>query len=72
MIGSTPTLSADNATLYVGAHDGVVYAIDATNGTELWRFVTAGVIFASPALTQGARMAGQTIFVDPHNIRSAG
>ena len=50
MIGSSPTLNEDGSVLYVGSHDGTVYALATADGSELWRFNTGGVVFASPAV----------------------
>lgn len=35
---ASPTLSADNNTVYIGSMDGYVYAINASDGTRKWRF----------------------------------
>ncbi|MHB1456500.1 MAG: golvesin C-terminal-like domain-containing protein, partial [Armatimonadota bacterium] len=40
-IYASPALSVDQATLYVGAVDGYVYAIDTTTGLRKWRYPDA-------------------------------
>jgi outer membrane protein assembly factor BamB len=42
----------DDGTLYVGASDGNLYAIDADTGTVRWTFETDGPILSSPALAK--------------------
>ncbi|MDQ8204793.1 PQQ-binding-like beta-propeller repeat protein [Pelagicoccus sp. SDUM812003] len=49
-IDSTPTLSHDEATVYVGSWDNALYAVDASNGVELWRFETGNLVVGSPSL----------------------
>jgi len=48
---SSPALGDD--VLYIGCENGLLYAVDATNGTELWHFTTGGGIDSSPALVDG-------------------
>jgi outer membrane protein assembly factor BamB len=48
---SSPALAND--TLYIGSEDGLLYAIDATNGEQLWHFTTGGPITSSPTLADG-------------------
>gem|GEM_PF-3164322 len=50
MVGASPTLNEDASVLYVGSHDGVVYALSTVDGSEIWRFKTGDVVFASPAV----------------------
>lgn len=38
----------DGARVYVGSADGNLYALDATNGRELWRAASNGKVYASP------------------------
>lgn len=56
---SSPALTND--TLYIGSEDGLLYAIDATNGEELWHFATGGSITSSPTLADGV------IYVTSHD-----
>jgi eukaryotic-like serine/threonine-protein kinase len=46
-----------NQKIFVGSSDGNVYAINANNGTELWRYTTGGAIHSSPLL------AGNTLYI---------
>ena len=48
-INSTPVV-AGNGTVYAGAGDGYVYALDAKTGTILWKYATGGGIHSSPAV----------------------
>ena len=48
---SSPALGND--VLYIGSEDGCLYAVDATNGQELWHLATGGAIDSSPALVDG-------------------
>jgi len=43
-----------------GAGDGVVYALDLTDGTEIWRFSTGGRIRSTPAVAEGVVFVGST------------
>jgi outer membrane protein assembly factor BamB len=49
---SAPTVQQDG-TLYAGSNDGYVYALDASNGSLLWRYKTGGAIQASPVIANG-------------------
>jgi outer membrane protein assembly factor BamB len=51
-----PVVSAGR--LFVGAMDGVLYAIDATSGAPLWRVATGGPIRASAAVTDSIVIVG--------------
>jgi outer membrane protein assembly factor BamB len=62
-VHTTPAL--DNNKLFVGSFDGHVYALDATNGSLLWKFKTIGHRFfpkgevqGSPAVTKGLVIIG--------------
>ncbi|UCB42766.1 MAG: PQQ-like beta-propeller repeat protein [Dehalococcoidales bacterium] len=48
---SSPALGDD--VVYIGSEDGLLYAVDTTNGEELWHFATDGAINSSPALADG-------------------
>jgi hypothetical protein len=43
-----------NRTVYVGSTDQNVYALDATEGTERWRFRTGYWVGGGPAVADGA------------------
>ncbi len=53
---SSPTLVND--TVYVGGHDGVVRALDASSGTERWSFQAGGQVNSSPAVVDGTVYVG--------------
>lgn len=42
----------DDRLAVVGSRDGCVYALDARNGAERWRFCTEDLVTATPALTR--------------------
>lgn len=44
--------------VYIGAHDGNLYAFDAHTGTFLWKQPTGGAIEATPAVTDGVIFVG--------------
>ena len=45
---TTPAIGQDG-TIYFGSHDNYLYAIN-SDGTEIWRFATAGPVESSPAI----------------------
>lgn len=47
-VNSSPTVGSDG-TIYIGAEDGRLYAID-PNGSLVWSLATGGGIYSSPAL----------------------
>jgi outer membrane protein assembly factor BamB len=44
-------------TVYIGSYDGHLYAVDASSGTEQWRFDADGIVDSSPAVD------GETVYV---------
>jgi outer membrane protein assembly factor BamB len=44
--------------VWIGAGDGNLYALDAANGKEIWRFKTEGRIRSSPAVSGGVAYVG--------------
>jgi outer membrane protein assembly factor BamB len=56
---SSPTLSPDGATVFVGSHDKRLYAINAASGDLQWNFSTGGVVLSSAAVS----LDGATVFV---------
>jgi outer membrane protein assembly factor BamB len=44
--------------VYVGSSSGLVFAIDAATGTELWRISTEDAVFSSPAVDGGTVYIG--------------
>jgi outer membrane protein assembly factor BamB len=60
-ISSSAALSADGQTLYFGANNGGIYALDASDGVLRWRFEVVGSVFNSPALDrEGVLYTGST------------
>jgi len=49
-IESTPAVSGDGRTVYVGSEDGNLYAVYTRQGYKKWLFSTNGPVSASPAL----------------------
>jgi eukaryotic-like serine/threonine-protein kinase len=47
-----------NGAVYFGSGDGNVYALDAATGTLKWKFETADVVHASPAIAGGVVFIG--------------
>lgn len=43
IVNSSPAYVADTQTLYVGANDGMLHAVDASGGTELFAFIPDGI-----------------------------
>jgi len=50
---SSPNVDMNEGICYVGSSDHFMYAIDANNGYNSWRFRTGGPIISSPALGGG-------------------
>jgi outer membrane protein assembly factor BamB/3',5'-cyclic AMP phosphodiesterase CpdA len=48
---STPTVA--NGTVYVGANDGKLYALDANDGKVRWAFQTGGEVLCQPLVENG-------------------
>ena len=49
---TSPALSADGKTLYVGSADSIIYAINTIDGTEKWLYhtLTGYIVDSSPAI----------------------
>lgn len=47
-----------DGTVYFGSGDGNVYALDASNGNQKWKFQTGDVIHSSPAVADGILYVG--------------
>ena len=58
-INSSPAISADGTTLYIGSDDGNLYAISTATGAPIWQYMTGGSIDSSPALSAD----GKTVYV---------
>jgi outer membrane protein assembly factor BamB len=54
--GSSPTIA--NGMVYIGGHDGNLYAFNATNGNPLWAASSGGPITSSPTLANGVVYVG--------------
>lgn len=55
--GLSPAIVA-NGVVYVGGHDGRVYAIDARRGSKLWEFRTKDHVMSTPILHDGRLFVG--------------
>lgn len=53
---SSPAVVGD--TVYVGSHDGNVYAVNAETGAKRWQFATGGIVWSSPAVVDGTVYVG--------------
>lgn len=49
-------VSFDEQTLYFGAMNGSIYAINAEDGTKIWEFKTGGPVRATPMLDSSGRL----------------
>ncbi|WP_432823246.1 PQQ-binding-like beta-propeller repeat protein [Trichloromonas sp.] len=52
--------SVNGGVVYVGGHDGYVYALDVEKGTLLWEFATGGRVVSTPTFHDGVVYAGST------------
>jgi outer membrane protein assembly factor BamB len=50
---STAPIYADGI-LYVGTRSGIVYAVEASSGTEVWRFDVGATVVGTPAVLNNA------------------
>jgi outer membrane protein assembly factor BamB len=50
--GTSPTLSSDDKVVYVAGADKNLYAVNASDGTQLWNFTTGDYVGSSPALSR--------------------
>lgn len=50
--------SAAGGVVYVGGHDGFVYALDAKTGRKRWEFATAGHVNSTPTPADGLLFVG--------------
>lgn len=57
-LSSSPAVTND--TVYVGSSDGNLYAVDANNGDERWRFATGGSVYSSPVVVNDRIYVGST------------
>ena len=49
-VRSTPAVSNDGGTVYVGSEDNYLYAVDAADGSLKWKFNTGGKVNSSPVV----------------------
>ena len=59
-IWSTPAIGnlSGIPAIYFGSHDGYVYAVNAADGKEMWKFQTGGVVAGKPLLLDGMIIVG--------------
>jgi formylglycine-generating enzyme required for sulfatase activity/outer membrane protein assembly factor BamB len=57
-VQSAPSISSQDAMVYVGCNNGRLYAFDLINGTQKWSFKTGGAIVSSPSACDGAVLIG--------------
>jgi outer membrane protein assembly factor BamB len=50
-VSSSPAVSPDGSTVYVGSDDNNVYALNASTGHVRWSYVTGGPVSSSPAVS---------------------
>jgi len=55
---------AANELVYIGSHDGNIYCIHETSGTEVWRYSTGAPIDSSPAIS------AEHVFIGSNNGRA--
>ena len=58
-VRSSPALSPDGATLYIGSRDNKVYALRTSTGEQQWAFETGGYVESSPTLSPD----GATLYI---------
>ena len=58
-VRSSPAVSADGGTVFVGSEDHNLYAIRTTDGALQWKFATGDWVKSSPALSSD----GRTVYV---------
>jgi len=59
IVHSSPAVSPDGASIFVGSDDGKVYALNAATGAQRWAFATGGYVSSSSAVSPD----GASIFV---------
>ncbi len=63
-VEGTAALSPDQSVLYVGRGDGKLYALDASDGAELWVFTTYNPLAPADPTGGGQVMQGPTVAAD--------
>jgi len=64
-VDSSPAVSPDGSTVFVGSDDKKVYALIATTGAQRWAFATGGAVRSSPAVSPD----GATVFVSSYDAQ---
>src|SRR5690349_28427 len=57
-LAPTATLPSPASMIYVGSHDGSIYALAARNGTLVWRYTTGGAVESCPTYAEGVVYVG--------------
>jgi outer membrane protein assembly factor BamB len=60
---SSPVLSKDMSTIYIGSFDGQLHALDAKTGAPKWSFQTGDHIYSSPALEEDASGEVKALYI---------
>jgi outer membrane protein assembly factor BamB len=60
---SSPALSGDGSTLYIGSFDGQLHALDAKTGVPKWSFQTGDHVYSSPALEEDPSGAVKALYI---------
>ncbi|HYK83867.1 MAG TPA: PQQ-binding-like beta-propeller repeat protein [Ktedonobacteraceae bacterium] len=56
--GSSSAPAVANGVVYVGFDNGLILALDATNGTTLWHYTAGSYVRSSPTIVNGALYIG--------------
>jgi outer membrane protein assembly factor BamB len=57
-ISSSPAVA--NGIVYVGSCNGMMYALNAASGTQVWNYTCGGQVWSSPAVANGIVYVGST------------
>jgi outer membrane protein assembly factor BamB len=60
---SSPALSADGSTIYIGSFDGQLHALDTKTGVPKWSFQTGDHVYSSPALEEDTSGAVKALYI---------
>jgi outer membrane protein assembly factor BamB len=68
-IKTSPTVNVPLQVVYFGADDGMVYAVNESNGQFFWSipFATGGAVTSSPALCPGTQGGPAILFIGSSN-----
>ena len=67
-VSTSPVISSDSKTLYVGSLDGNLYAIHTVDGSKARNYSTASVVSSPPTLSAD----GLTVYIGINTERPAG